>query len=264
MKIHNNLLIVISLFFVFSTISFASNWDSIYKKHSKNGTTVLMNLETNEVKVHNPSRTDTAFLPASTFKIFNSMAALQEGAVENIYDTIRWDGQKRFLDSWNQDQTMKDAMPRSCVWFYQELARRIGMKKMQYWLDEVGYGNATIGTKVDDFWLQGNIRISAKEQVEFIKRLINNDLPFDKDVQKIVKEIMITDSTDKYVVHSKTGWAMRIERQIGWYVGYIETEKGTWIFATNIDIDEQADLRYRQLITYQILMEERIIEKNEK
>ena len=184
------------------------------------------------------------------------MIALQTSAIKSVNDTIKWDGIDKGWKLWNKDQTMKTAMPISCVWFYQELARRIGKKQMQNWVDKVNYGNRNIGEKIDNFWLEGDLRISAKEQILFIEKLINNELQFDKKIQETVKEIMVTDSTEAYTIHSKTGWT----NQIGWNVGYVETKKNKWIFAMNMDIIKEEDAKYRKKITYEILKIEQIIE----
>lgn len=260
-----NFSLIIILTFVFVYSIFAQNiieqksWKKFYDSCNVIGNTVLLNANTSELKVFNKERSDSMFLPASTFKILNSLIALQTGAVKSINDTIKWDGVDRGWTEWNKDQTMKTALPVSCVWFYQELARRIGREDMQKWIDSVGYGNQKMGPEIDKFWLDGDIRISAIQQVLFLEKLINDKLPFDEEIQQTVKEIMITDSTSNYILHSKTGWAMRVDRQIGWFVGYVETEEGKWIFATNIDISKKTDLKYRSKITYEILKNEGII-----
>jgi beta-lactamase class D len=71
---------------------------------------------------------------------------------------------------------------------------------------------------------------------------------------------MITDSTDKYILHSKTGGGTKIPEQVGWFVGYVETNEGIWIFALNIDLNTPSDSKYRKQITYDILKKEGIIE----
>jgi len=238
----------------------SEKWGMIFEKYNIKGTFVLYNLSTGDTQFFNKERSDSAYLPASTFKILNSLIALETKSVKSINETIKWDSIDKGWNEWNKDQTMKTAIPLSCVWFYQELARRIGMENMQKWIDTVGYGNNKMGGKIDNFWLEGDLRISAKEQVKFIERLIINDLPFDTLLQETVKSIIITDSTNNYVMHSKTGWAMRIANQIGWFVGYIETNKGTWIFAMNIDINANSEAKYRQQITYEILKAEGIID----
>ena len=235
-------------------------WTPIFEKKNVNGTIVLYDISSGKSKVYNAERSDSAYMPASTFKLLNSLISLETNVINSVDDTIKWDNVDYGWDKWNADQTMRSAMPLSCIWFYQELARRVGIDNMQNWIDSVGYGNTKMGGHIDNFWLEGDLRISAKEQVMFIERLIKNELPFKIDNQNAVKEIMITDSTESYLLHSKTGWAMRIEKQIGWFVGYVETKDNTWIFALNIDIKNKKDSNLRKEITYEILKEEGIIE----
>ena len=233
----------------------ADKWKDIFEQYNITGTFVLKNLSTQEMKIYDQARSEQRFVPASTFKILNSMIALQTGVINRVEDTIRWDGTKRGLKSWNRDHTMRSAISVSCVWFYQELARRIGREKMSYWLEKADYGNKKIENRIDKFWLEGELSISAIEQVDFIQRLIKNDLPFDSQIQEVVKEIILTDANDEYTTHAKTGWSQKI----GWYVGYIETKKDTWIFAMNMDMEDIQKAKYRKIITNDILKAEGII-----
>ena len=231
-------------------------WKKIFEKYDAKGTFVLKNLSDNRMTVYNEKRSDSLYLPASTFKVLNSMIALQTSAIGSVDDTIKWDGEDKGWALWNRDHTMRSAMPVSCVWFYQDLAKRIGKEKMQLWINKVNYGNRNIEKKIDDFWLKGDLRITAKEQVAFIEKLIYNQLPFDDQIQEIVKEIMITDSTDTYTIHSKTGWA----KKIGWNVGYVQSKNNQWIFGMNMDLDDIKNAKFRKIITYEILRLEKIIE----
>ncbi len=231
------------------------NWENFFQENNVNGTFVLKNLGTNEILIYNKERSNKEFVPASTFKILNSMIALQESSIESINDTIKWDGINRSFKSWNKDQTMKSALPISCVWFYQELARRTGQEKMQEWIDKTNYGNKKIENKIDRFWLDGNLAISANEQIDFLEKLVKNELSFDKNIQKTVKGIMITDSTTNYIIHSKTGWS----QDIGWNVGYVEAKDNVWIFALNIDMENLSKGKLRKILTYDILSEQKII-----
>ncbi len=232
-----------------------NKWGKIFKKHHIRGTFILKNLSSNEVKIYNKPRSDSAYLPASTFKILNSMIALQTSVINSINDTIIWDGVNRGYSPWNKDQTMKTALPISCVWFYQELARRIGKERMQKWLDKIEYGNKKIGKEIDRFWLDGDLKISANDQIKFLERLINNKLSFNPSIQKTVKELMITDSTQNYIIHSKTGWTNRI----GWNIGYVETQNKQYIFAMNMEVNQKEEVKFRKLITYEILRLEGIV-----
>ncbi|PKQ64176.1 class D beta-lactamase [Labilibaculum filiforme] len=231
------------------------NWGKLFQDNNVNGTFVLKNLNTSKTLTYNKERSDTEFVPASTFKILNSMIALQVSSIASVDDTIIWDGVDREYKPWNKDQTMRTALPISCVWFYQELARSTGQEKMQKWINAANYGNKKIDNKIDRFWLDGKLAISANEQIDFLEKLIKDELPFDKKIQETVKNIMITDSTENYVIHSKTGWS----KNIGWNVGYIVAKNNIWIFVMNIDMNDIKMAPIRKVITYDILKEQRII-----
>ncbi|MCB0742589.1 MAG: class D beta-lactamase [Ignavibacteriae bacterium] len=236
-----------------------NDWGKYFDESGVEGTFILYNLNEDSLKVYNQERAEKQFLPASTFKILNSLISLEVKAVKDENEIIKWDGVKRFYDAWNQDQNMKSAIKISCVWFYQELARRVGREKMQYYLDTCNYGNSKMGDKIDTFWLEGDIRISAKEQIKFLTNFLNKTLPFSDRNFEIVKNIMLIDSTDKYKYYAKTGWTARVEREIGWYVGFVERLGETWIFAINIDMNGIDDAKYRIEITESILKQEGIL-----
>lgn len=233
-------------------------WGKLFNDNNVNGTFVLKNLNTNKTLIYNIERSDKEFVPASTFKILNSMIALQVSSIASVNDTIKWDGVDRGYKPWNKDQTMETALPISCVWFYQELAHRIGQQKMQKWISESNYGNKKIENTIDRFWLDGKLAISANEQIDFLEKLVKDKLPFDIDIQETVKKIMITDSNENYVIHSKTGWS----QEIGWNVGYIEAKNNVWIFAMNIDMKDITMANIRKTLTYDILKEQKIINYN--
>jgi beta-lactamase class D len=235
------------------------SWGIFFVKNKVQGTFVLQNLKTGKTQVYNLKRAQTRLCPASTFKIPNSLIALQCGSVKSVNDTIRWDARDKGRPEWNKDQDMQSAIKVSCVWFYQELARRTGETKMQEWLHKIKYGNEFIGQQVDYFWLNGDLKISAVEQIGFLKNLINENLPFDKEIQKSVKKILLTEATSEYKIYSKTGWSTRTKPGIGWLVGWVESGDSTYIFAMNIDINNDKETLLRKQISYEILEHEGII-----
>ncbi|HHP7246013.1 MAG TPA: class D beta-lactamase [Elainellaceae cyanobacterium] len=218
------------------------------------GSIIIYDLNLNQTYQHNPDRNATLFLPASTYKILNSLIALETGVIANDLAILTWDGVERFVPAWNRDLNMRTAFSLSAVWFYQVLARRIGHDRMQQWVTEVGYGNGTIGSAGDigTFWLTGDLRITPEEQIQFLQRLYNNELPFSEEVIATVKDIMIVEQTPDYTIHVKTGWAGLGEPgqpQIGWYVGYLEQADNVYFFATNIDIRNDDDAQARAAVT---------------
>lgn len=205
---------------------------------------------------NDPARAQESFLPASTFKIPNSLIALESGAIASVDEILPWDGRDRGSPAWNRDQNMRDAFRASTVWFYQELARRTGHERMQGAVTKLGYGNADISGGIDVFWLRGALRISAVQQIEFLRRLRDDALPFRAETMNAVKEIMIRDRRDGWTLRAKTGLAAAsVEHPVAWYVGWVETPKGPVYFAINLDYQKPEDvINARIAIVYENLV----------
>src|SRR6476646_3774341 len=179
-----------------------------FDENRVNGTFALFNNGTGEFTVYNLARyRDSIFLPASTFKIVNSLIGLQTGRITNDSMVIKWDGIKRPVEAWNQDLTMYKAFRVSAVPYYQEVARRIGKDTMQYWLDTLKYGTAKIKTAIDTFWLDNSLKITPDEELGLVKKLYFDELkPFFKTYQEMVKRAMLFESEPAYRLGYKTGW----------------------------------------------------------
>ncbi len=231
----------------------SSDLKRIFESEQINGCFTIYDLKNDTKLSFNEERLDSAFLPASTFKIINSMIALETGVIKDENEIIKWDSIDRGNDNWNRDQNLESGLKYSAVWFYQELARRIGEERMKYWVEASDYGNKNINGGIDVFWLRGDIRISSNQQIDFLKKLYFNQLPFSQKNQEIVKRIMIVDQTADYTIRAKTGWAARIDNQIGWYVGYLEKGENVYFFTVNIDIKNSDDAAKRKIIVSKIL-----------
>lgn len=213
-------------------------WRSEFSGRSVVGTALVFDETANRYDVFDRRRAGTGFLPASTFKIFNALVGLETGAVQDEFETYRWDGKERSNPKWNRDTDLAGGMRNSTVWFYQAMARRIGVARMQGWIDRVGYGNRDIGGGIDRFWLGGKLRTSALQQIEFLRRLAAGTLPFSARAQETVRRITVMDSEPDYVLHGKTGWGANEGGQpdVGWYVGWVERAGRRWFVAVNMDL----------------------------
>ncbi len=224
-------------------------------RHFKNlgfeGSILIYDSKNNRTYEHNPQRNATAFRPASTFKVFNSLVALETGVIPDDVAILTWDGINRELAAWNHDTNMRQALKNSTVWFYQVLARRAGHERMQRFINQVGYGNRQIGTTkdIDRFWLEGPLQITPKAQIEFLQKLYRGDLPFSKRTMDLVKDIMVFEQTPDYTLRAKTGWVRSTSPELGWFVGYLEQNNNVYFFATNINIRKPEDTSARIEIT---------------
>lgn len=205
-----------------------------------NGCFALLDNGQGNATIYNlPRYRDTAFLPASTFKIVNSLIGLQTGRVNDTATVIPWDGVIRPVKEWNQDLTMAQAFRYSAVPWYQELARRIGKDTMQHWLDTLHYaalkGRSVIG-KIDTFWLDNSMKVTADEQLGLVKKLYFDQLPFFNRSQDIVKDMMLQEKNSNYSLSYKTGWGHTDKgRSLGWIIGWIEENIHPYFFVLQIE-----------------------------
>lgn len=236
-----------------------SDWGRFFDEAGVRGTLVLMKSGEGKAQVHDPARARERFLPASTFKILNASIALETGAVSGPDELFKWDGVHRSVAAWNKDMTLKEAFALSCVPVFQEIARRIGEDAMEAWVRGVGYGNGEIAGGIDSFWLQGALRISAMEQVEFLDDYRRGVLPFSARTTDMVKDMMVSASGEDWTVRAKTGWAARTQPGVGWWVGWVERGGEAWYFALNIDMDSMEQAKARQRIVMAVLKAEGIL-----
>ncbi|WP_373031027.1 class D beta-lactamase [Sulfurovum sp.] len=222
---------------------------NIFVNEGLTGTIVISSVGSGETFIHNDLRANYRFTVASTFKILNTLIALEEKVISGKDDLFKWDGHMYAISDWNCDQTLESAFKVSCVWCFQELARRVGVQKYQSYLQNTSYGELHEPFDGETFWLDGSLKISAMEQVEFLKKVYQRTLPFSTSSYETLRQIMLVEQTPAYSIRGKTGLAGGSKPKIGWYVGYVETSKDVWVFATNIDIYDQKDLSLRLKLT---------------
>jgi len=228
------------------------DWKTFFDQHNAVGTLVVLDQRSpNAVfQVHNPKRANTPYLPASTYKIPHALFALEHGVVKDEFQVFKWDGKRRDFDVWNSDHNLRSSMRGSVVWVYQWIAQQIGEPAAKTYLEQAGYGNADPSGGTDGYWLDGNIRITAFEQISFLQKLYANSLPFRPEHQRLVKDIIVVEAGRDWILRAKTGW----EGSFGWWVGYVEWPEGPVFFALNIDTPNRiGDLPKREAITRAVL-----------
>jgi len=217
-----------------------------FDENNVRGTFALFDNATGQFTIYNLKRyRDSAYLPASTFKIVNSLIGLQTGKISGDSMVIKWDGIVRANADWNKDLTMYDAFRVSSVPYYQEVARRIGRDTMQFWLDSIAYGTKKITSRIDTFWLDNSIKITPDEQLGLVKRLYFNQLPFFDTYENMVKRAMLFEDNSNYKLSYKTGWGQDEKgSSLAWIVGWIEENKHPYFFVLNFETaDHNADIR---------------------
>ncbi len=215
--------------------------DSFFASVDGPGTFVLVDGQTGHIRIHNPERARSRFLPASTFKIPNTLIALETGVADGPdfslpFDPNKTTPQEWWPEAWTQDPTLRTAFQNSVYWYYQEIARRIGPERMDAYVAQFAYGNQALTPTVDLFWLEGDLRISPEEQVAFLRRVYTGDLGVSERTTAILKAIMVLEETDTYRLSGKTGTAeVTPTREMGWLVGYVERGSNVYYYALNME-----------------------------
>ena len=228
-----------------------TEWSRFFTEVDVQGSIVVLDARDNSeaTYVYNVSRSGRRYSPASTFKIPHSLFALDAGLLRDEFQPIQWDGVKRPVQAWNVDQNLRSAMRNSTVWVYERFAKELGDARESAYMRKIGYGNA-VATGDKPFWVEGDLAISSFEQIVFLQRLYRNQLPFQVEHQRLVKDVMVNEAGPDWILRAKTGWTGKI----GWWVGWVEWPSGPVFFALNMDTPNRlADLAKRQSITRNVL-----------
>lgn len=236
---------------------------SVFDRYNMDGTIIIFDPSSGKYSGYNSARWDSGYLPASTFKIPNTLIGLELAVIDTGY-IFRWNGEKRRFPQWEKDLNLQEAFHVSCVPCYQELARMIGPERMIAYLKKINYPGMDVHPEnIDLFWLEGKSRITPRQQLDFIKRLYQESLPVKTSVMKTLKVIMINEKTAGYTLSGKTGWAVRNGNNYGWFVGWIEIKGNVYYLATLVEPKNQKKVTdfalARKTVTLDVLRFYRLI-----
>lgn len=220
---------------------------------------VIYDVKADRTTVSNPNLADQGYLPCSTFKIPNTLIGLTTGVIPDEKFALKWDGKHYEIAEWNHDHDLASALKNSVVWFYQEVARRIGAERMKKYVDLFQYGNRDTCCAIDQFWLHGKLRITPKQEVDFLRRMDAGQLPVKPQHVALVRRLITLESTPAYTLQGKTGSGTQDGRSLGWLVGFVEKPTGKWIYAllTVAAYGQTAPSREQRVVMVKKLLVER-------
>ena len=202
----------------------------------------------------NQGRANTPLSPFSTFKVANSLIALDLGVIKNTkqaltYDETAYPKQAWWPSVWKLPHyDLTTAFKYSMVAIYRQLATDIGEKNMTSYLNKMHYGNQDISSGVDDFWLNGSLKISAVEQIGFLQKTYHNEFDFKKEAIESLKAVMLTETKPSYRLFAKTGAGKRDDgTMLGWYIGFVENAAGVHFFAFNFDSPSYGEMKAKRI-----------------
>jgi beta-lactamase class D len=218
-----------------------SSLDQYFKKYKVEGTFGMFDNGKGNFSLYNVNRfKDSAYLPASTFKIINSLIGIETGRVIDTNAVISWNGISHGRPECDKDMQMFEAFRISCPPWYQELALSIGKDTMQKWIDTLGYAQRyqpfKIKNNLDTFWLDNSAKITADEQLGIVKRLYFDQLPFQKRTQRLVRGMMLQEKNANYSLSYKTAWGYTEKgHSLAWITGWIEENQHPYFFVLQVE-----------------------------
>lgn len=224
-------------------------------------------LETGASYAVAPDRLDDRHSPWSTFKVPNLLIALESGVASSLEHAKAWDQAKHpprdyWPEAWRRDQTLRSAFKHSAVWYFKEIARDVGLDRYRHDLEKYDYGNREIASEVDSFWLGEPLKISPREQVVFLSRLLAGELSVSERSLKALGDASISNAKDGYILHGKTGAGPTEAGNFGgvfdgWYVGWVERPKqNPMVFALYVRGEGFKSIRtIRRELSQDLLME---------
>lgn len=224
---------------------------------------VLYDLQKREYTIYNKAKSEKRVSPNSTFKVPHALVGLETGVVQDGNTVFQWDGTVYPVPAWNRDQTLREAIQNSTIWYFQAIARQVGERKEQQFLHAFHYGNRDLSGGLTHFWLQSSLTISPKEQVDFLTRFYTYRLPVSHRSIDIVKDILVLDESNGAVLSGKTGTGWRDgvlngPPVNGYFIGYVEKNGNTYLFATNIEAADGASSGKAKDITLEILRDKHL------
>lgn len=226
------------LFLIFPITTYAENVDSIFENifHKKDNVSFVI-YSPNKTYIYNNKKAFTPMIPASTFKTYNSLIALENNIVKDEKEIFfKYNNEEVFLENWKEDTNLINGMKNSNLIAYQKLAQKIGIDNMQKSLNILDFGNKKIMGRITTFWIDGTLKISAYDEAVLAYKFAIQKLPFSKKNQKIVKSIMIKTNYKRCKIYSKTGYAVDEKVPTGIINGFIENGNNIYGFTLNTNM----------------------------
>ena len=220
------------------------------------GSFVLYDITKNRWLIYDEKNALKRVSPESTYKIYSALIGLDEQVITPSDNLQKWDRTAYPFQEWESDQTLSTAMAASVNWYFQNIDAQLGSQTIYQHLKELNYGNMMVGPNLDHYWMESTLKISPVEQVKLLSQLYADELPFDRDSMRLVKDSILISDSNSGSVYGKTGTGRVNDQDInGWFVGYIQKRNHTYIFATNIQSNQDATGIIASEITLNILSE---------
>ena len=189
--------------------------------------------------------TDERSSPGDTFLIVLFLLSLHTGAADDVMYKLPWDGIVYSQDSWNQDHILGTAFDTGCVWYFNKMVSKIGEVSIKETLDALKYGNCDLKGGQKAFWIDGNLKISPREQVEVLSLLKQNHSPF---VKKDVEFVLSIDDDIEMPLGYSLKSVIAEGACAGWVVGVADISPRCFVFCLRItDVNGLSQMEIKEI-----------------
>lgn len=199
---------------------------------------------------------DEEVTPASTFKIAIALMGLDAGLLQDEHSPALpfREGYPDWRPEWRQTINPSSWIKYSVVWYSQQVTQKLGPARFQDYVRAFHYGNEDVSgdpgkhNGLTRAWLSSSLKISPHEQLAFLEKLLNRQLPVSSHALDTTRAITRIDPADGWEMHGKTGTGAPIgadgtrdeAHSYGWFVGWARKGAQVIVFARLIQDDGQA------------------------
>ncbi|CAB3864390.1 OXA-258 family carbapenem-hydrolyzing class D beta-lactamase OXA-925 [Achromobacter ruhlandii] len=187
------------------------------------------------------------YTPASTFKLPIALMGADAGILQGPHQPV-WNYQPAYPDwggeAWRQPTDPARWIKYSVVWYSQLTARALGQERFQRYTSAFGYGNADVSGEpgkhngTDGAWIISSLHISPFEQVDFLRKFVNRQLPVKAAAYDLAENLFEVGEADGWRLYGKTGTGSPGSHGVytpanayGWFVGWARKDDRQLVFA---------------------------------
>jgi bla regulator protein BlaR1 len=190
------------------------------------GCFVLYQNKLNKYWMYNGFLSNDPVSPDETFDIFRTLMGLQLELIK----------------------TMDEEMP------------SIGQEDLAAFMEELNYGNKDVTGPSESYWLQSSLKITPVQQVELLRRLYIQVLPFSETYQTQTKEQLFIENFGASKLYGKVSSSPTGN---AWFMGFVEKENTAYFFAVRLAPKKGQTGEDAKCIAIRILKDEGLLEVNQ-
>lgn len=213
--------------------------DSVFRSFGVRGGYLLFDNSEKKYTIYSDAHCKKRIPPGETFEVPLTLMAIESGLIKDSNFVFKTDSIFKGLTGSDSvlchpKINISQALKFECNNCFKAIARTLGQERLYSWLHKFNYGSAvedsTVPTSLDEFWSDGNLRVSMYDQIEFLRKMYFNSINAKKASCDLLKTMLLTEQHGFYQIYGKLG-TVRTDKFYATYSGYIEKGKDVYFFA---------------------------------